>query len=118
MRWLWFFLFLPCSVFGQSSAVNTRDTVATTTWRAFGKDAQFTQKIKWLSIVTAGTSTTDTLWLAYGNDTTTTKNSIGIGKLIPIVPGVSGEYYNEPYINKFWLKKSGSGAVYYTVVFD
>ena len=118
MRWLWVLIFVPCVAFSQSSGKYARDSAATTTWRAFGKDGTFNQKIRWLSIVTAGTSTSDTLWLAYANDTASTKNSIGVSKLIPIVPGVTGEFYDEPYISKFWLKKSGSGAVYYTVVFD
>ena len=117
MRWLFLLLFVPTLAFPQASGKWTVDTIATSAWRARGKDATFTVKIVWLNIVAYGTSTTDTLWVAYNNDTAATKNSVGTGKLIPIVPGETGVYADDVYINKFWIKKTGSGTVYYTAVF-
>lgn len=117
MRWLWLLVFIPCMAFSQATNKFVVDTTATTTWRARGKDAAFTQKIVWLNVAAYGTSTTETLWVAYNNDTTATKNAIGTGKLIPIVPGETGVFADDVYINKFWIKKTGSGTVHYVAVF-
>jgi hypothetical protein len=110
-------LFIPCIGFSQASRKYVVDTTATTSWIARGKDAAFTQKIVWLNVVVYGTSTSDTLWLSYNNDTTSTKNAIDTGYLIPIIPGETGVFADDVYINKFWIKYTGSTAPHYVAVF-
>ena len=114
-RTLFLLLLFPMLAFSQFKEQFVKYGTATTSWTVVARDSTFLLPMLDVEVIYDDTGT-DTLWVAWGTDTTSTKNTAGTGRRFPMVVGDASYMIRSTYIRRLYLKTSAN-TIPYRVVF-